>query len=426
MEAKKICSNMKEKDIVLYGEQEEVLQFLKEYYHLLNICTVVTEYNNEVRLQPYSHWDIKTVLFDKMHFSEAQLIVICSKNKFNTLRRRLDYLGKKEYRDYISCELVEHILFQKKLMVCMGTQLADQVRLLMENHTPLTDQYSIIFFKEAELMGPYLNRFQEYLHVCRCCQAYIRSDCEKENFSLKIINKGILKEHCKIISIADYGFGGYYPQITESRERVSEYLLRGYQRLPMDYNTLAFSRTDTEILKLCKKNMPADDIVDHLINGNLYSEKTITEYFFNETERFQRSESLADIKLSSFIREHKEDYLCRNLDEWNEPVVSYVTDAILERLNLPALSADHGMRKALLEENSGSELPVYPCVQKALNLRDVLKNKKYRVVTYCNTRYLSLEEYVYALTEYLYKAIDIMEYSGMDGDRIFRPDEKRS
>jgi hypothetical protein len=53
-----------------------------------------------------------------------------------------------------------------------------------------------------------------------------------------------------------------------------------------------------------------------------------------------------------------------------------------------------------------------------------LKNKKYRVVTYSEVKYLTLEEYLYVLIEYLYKAMDIMKFSGMDGEMIFRPDEK--
>lgn len=426
MESLEICSDFSKKDIVLYGEHEEIIQFLNKYCGLLKISTVVTEYNNDVRLQLYSNWNIKTVLFDNMNFLDSQMIVICSKNKFNTLRRRLEYIGKKEYKDFISCELTEHLLYQKKVIVCMGTQLIGQVSLLMKNHKSLTDKYSIIFFKEEELRGPYRYRFQEYLHVSRCCTVYVRSDCDKENFSLKILDRGMLNENCTIITIADYGFRGYYPQIIEKRERVSEYLLRGYQRLPMDYKTLAFSRTDREMLKFCKENMAVDEIVEHLISDNLYSQDEIIKHFFNEAERFKQLECSADIKLSSFIKENREAYICRNLDEWNEPVVSYVTNSILERLNMPALSAHNEIRKTILEENSGSEIPVYPCVQKALNLCGVLSNKKYRVVTYYSIRYMSLEEYLHVIADYLYKAIDIMKYSGMDEDRIFRPDEKQN
>ena len=424
MELSRLCGDIKKKEVILYGDQEEIINFLEKYCDLLNISMVVSEYNNEIRLQPYSDWNIKTVLFDNMDLKEEQMIVICSKRKFNILRRRLDYLGKKEYLDYIGCELVEHLFYGKKLMVCMGTQLARQVSLLMQAHRPLMEQYSIVFFSEQEIMEPYLNRLQEYIHVCRCCAVYIRSACEKEKFLLKILGRETLSETCRIITIADYGFGGYYPQIIKDRERVSDYLLRGYMRLPMDYYTLAFASTDKELLKLCGQEVPADDIVNKLANVNFYSEETILQYFSEEIERFNQQEYAADIRLSGYIKEHKTEYLCRNLFEWSEPFVSYAADSILELLNMPPLSAAQGVRASLIEEHSGSELPVYPSVQKALNLEKDLKDKKYRVVTYSKISYLTLEEYLYVLIEYLYKAMDIMKFSGMYGEQIFRPDEK--
>ena len=426
MELSRLCGDIKKKEILLYGEQEEIIQFLVKYCDLLNISTVISEYNNEIRLQSYSDWDIKTVLFADMKFAEKQVIIICTKNKFNVLRRRLEYLGKKEYRDYISSELVEHLLYGKKLMVCMGTQLVGQVSLLIQTHQPLMEQYNIVYFSEQEIMEPYMNRLQEYIHVCRCCAVYVRSSCEKERFLLKILDRRTLSESCRIITIADYGFGGYYPQIVKDRERVSDYLLRGYMRLPIDYHTLAFASTDKELLKLCEQGMPADDIAGQLINDNFYSEEAVIQYFTEETKRFNQLESMSDIRLSQFIEEHKTEYLCRNLYEWSEPVVSYTANLILELLNMPPLLAAQKVRASLIEEISGSELPVYPSVQKALNLGKDLKNKKYRVVTYSEVKYLTLEEYLYVLIEYLYKAMDIMKFSGMDGEMIFRPDEKRS
>ena len=66
MELSRLCGDIKKKEILLYGEQEEIIQFLVKYCDLLNISTVISEYNNEIRLQPYSDWDIKTVLFADM------------------------------------------------------------------------------------------------------------------------------------------------------------------------------------------------------------------------------------------------------------------------------------------------------------------------------------------------------------------------
>ena len=41
-------------------------------------------------------------------------------------------------------------------------------------------------------------------------------------------------------------------------------------------------------------------------------------------------------------------------------------------------------------------------------------NKKYKVVTYTKIEYMELEKYLNFITNYLYKAIDIMEFTGMN------------
>jgi hypothetical protein len=419
MNVSEICSNIKEKDIVLYGDQEEIEVFLEKYFQLLKIHIVITDHKDEVRLQSYKKWDIKTVLFKEVVLSENQLIVICSEEKFSALKRRLDYAGKKEYKEYISHELIESLLYGKKLMVCMGTQLLGQVYLFLKTHKQLLEEYSVLFYPESHVLEIYKNRLQEYMHVCRCCTIYVRSACEKERFQRKVLGSSVLNKECMTITVADYGFGGYYPQVINNRDAVSNYLLREHNRLPLSYETLAFSRMDKEILELCERNVSSDNIVELLMDDNFYPEQKIRQYFDDEINRFEYQENLADIKLSKFINEHKEKYLCRNLNEWNEPAITYISNLILEILNLAPLSVSLEKRITLIEENSGSEMPVYPSVQNALGVEEILKNKKYKVTTYYKTQYMTLDEYLHFIAEYLYKAMDIMLFTGMDGERLF-------
>lgn len=419
MDVSKICGDITKKEIILYGEQEEIKQFLDAYCGILNIHTAITEYKDEVILQPYAKWDVKVALFDKTILSEEQLVIICSPNKFGLLKRRLDYSGKKEYKDYISWELADHILYRKKLMVCMGTQLIGQTCLFLNENKLLTSQYSIIYYPESELMEAYKNRLLEYIHVCRCCSVYIRSSCEKEQFALKILGRTVLSETCKIILVSDYGFGGYYPQITKDRNTISDYLLREYERLSIDYETLAFSRIDKEILNLCLQNVSIDNIVEKIMDDKFYPKEYIEQFFFNEIRQFEQMENNTDIRLAGYIREQHTECLCRNLNEWNEPVIFYVYKAILEILNIHSTTIVKDKRILILENNSGSELPIYPSVQKALGLSETLRNKKYRIVTYNNIEYMTLDKYLYFLTDYLYKAIDFVEFTGMKEERLF-------
>ena len=155
------------------------------------------------------------------------------------------------------------------------------------------------------------------------------------------------------------------------------------------------------------------------MDDKFYPKEYIEQFFFNEIRQFEQMENNTDIRLAGYIREQHTECLCRNLNEWNEPVIFYVYKAILEILNIHSTTIVKDKRILILENNSGSELPIYPSVQKALGLSETLRNKKYRIVTYNNIEYMTLDKYLYFLTDYLYKAIDFVEFTGMKEERLF-------
>lgn len=419
MNIRQICGGIRQREILLYGEQAEIEMFLEKYCNVLNVQYVLTDHKDEVRLQAYVKWNVKTVMIEQAELTEDSLIVICGKNKFYTLKRRLYYMKKKEYTDYVSWELIDSLLYGKKLMICMGTQLLEQVSILLTNSENVCKEYDIVYYPESELREAYMNRMVEYTHVSRYCDVYIRSACEKELFPLKIIDAGIKNSDCKIVTVADFGFAGYYPQVANDRDKISTYLLRGYERLPVSYETFAFSRTDKEIVNLCNHGLSEEEIVETVLNPDFYSKETVQSHFREQLERFRALERTADIQLGDYISQNREAYLCRNLNEWDEAVISYVIEKLAAFIDLPELGMDKNRRGQLLEENSGSEILIYPSVQRALGLEELLKNKKYKVVTFYQSRYMTTEEYLQFMTEYLYKVKDIVKFTHMDDESLY-------
>ncbi|MBO4981792.1 MAG: hypothetical protein J6C84_07855 [Lachnospiraceae bacterium] len=413
MKLNTVCGNIIEREIVLYGDSEEIGNFLERYQSVLKIKAVITDHKKEVKLQSYMVAGVKTILVEDMVFEE-ELIIVCDRTRFGTLLRRLKHLGKVEYRDFISQELVEALVYQKDLLVCMGTQLLGQVCALLEQGSQAPDKYSILYYIESDIWEQYMNRLQEYMHVCRWCDVYVYSSCEKERFPFKILGKNALSPQCRVITVSDHGFGGYFPQIIRNRDIFSDFMLRERERLDLNYETFAFSRVDKEIERFCKEKRSVEDIVAQVLDTDFYSREEVKKYFDLEVKRLKTMEASDDIRLGDFIQAHQKECLCRNLNEWNEPVVSYVTDELLERLGLPGVSLNKVERQNLIEQNSGSEILIYPSVQKALGLEEELTNKKYRVTTYYHVRYMLKEEYVRFLAEYLYRAMDLMQLMGAD------------
>lgn len=415
MDDRALCGNIKEREIILYGDMAEIADFINAYGSLLTIKWIITDHKKEMKLQAYAHLGIKTMMVEEVTFAD-ELIVVCDKKRFITAVRRLEYLGRVAYKDYISKELVDVLLYEKALMVCMGTQLMGQVSMLLNNCSHVTDTYRVLYFEESNILEPYMNYLPECMHVCRLCDVYVRSSCEKQNFESKIIGSNILKAECKIITVADYGFGGYFPQIIRNRDLFSDFLLRERMRLDISYETFAFSRVDREMEKLCREKNDVEDIAQQIVDDNFYSAEYVKGYFAEEINRFKELEKDDDIKLGAFIEKHQDECLCRNLNEWNEPVISYVTEQLLQLLGLQGVSVTIDERQRLIEEHSGSEIPVYPSVKKAMGLEQKLQDKKYRVTTYFGVKYMELDEYVRYLVEYIQKAMELMCFMGTDDE----------
>lgn len=401
------------RDIFIYGDAVETEEFIRLYNNKLRMKKVVTDHKNEVVLQQYKDYGIETVFMDDVLFSN-ELIVICDSVNFDGDAKRLRHLGRKEYIHYVSKELVEGLLYGKKLMVCMGTQLIRQTLLLLGKHVDLLQKYHIVYFPEDTISEPHMNRLQEYIHVCRKCDVYIRSSCEKAKFSYKIKGVKTLKPGCKIISVADYGFAGYFPQYERDRDIYSELLLREKERVQPNYETLAFGRKEQELEAKCFQKQRIADIVDDLFREDYFSKDFVLKNFNNEIRRFKELEKSDSIKLSDFIANNSHKCLCRNLNEWNEPVVSYIAEEILRELNMSGLKISSVEREKIIEQETGSEFLVYPSVQSALQLREQMKNKKYRVVTYYTIRYLNEREYLSFLANYYLAAADLVQFMGYD------------
>jgi len=223
-----------------------------------------------------------------------------------------------------------------------------------------------------------------------------------------------------MISVADYGFGGYFPQYERNRDAVSRYMLGVFVELgdfelkSMDYETNAFHKTDREIEKLCLQGIELEEAIKKLLDVQYFKAEDVADHFAEEVRRFKELEVHADIKLGAFIEQHQKECLCRNLNEWNEPIISYVVEQLARILEIPPVQMNTEECRLLIEEESGTELPVYPGVEKALGLQERLKDKKYKITTYAGSKYLDIEECIRYHASYLYRAWDFMKFTKMN------------
>lgn len=401
-------------DIILFGETEDTIDFYKKYHKLLNIKFCMTNYSENVALQSMKEYGLSTILYDDVEFKENDYIVLCDYECYQPIERRLQADGLLEYKNYVSSELADAVLSEKKIAVFMGTAFMGQIVMGLQLQSQITQKYVCIYYAENELLQPYANKIAQYKHIARLSDVYITSICDKNMYDAKVLADEFMLNNSEKIRVSDYTFNGYYPQISGGRDTYSYFLFRERKRLEMNYSTLALAREDANLRQYVYQNISVEEIVKRVSDSDFYTEEQVKEHFKSGLEKLKKSDENADVPLAEFIEKScKGMAVYRNLDEWHVEAIKYAMKKVAEKLDIILKDVDENTLAEQIEEASGSELPIYPSVLKYLEIENFV-NKKYRVVTFNKVRYLSFEEYIRYCAECMYQVKDMNEFLGIE------------
>ena len=410
-----IYNSLMNKNIILFGVQEDTVKFYQKYHHLIHIRFCVTSYTENLDLQPMQEYGLETVLYDDVTLTDDDFLVICDDMLYRSIDHRLQTERIVEYEQFVSWKLAAAVLERKKIVLFMGTALVGQLAMSLNMQPDFINKYYSVYYPEDAILSPYKNRMNEYRHLARMCDAYIISACDKDRYGSKVFTDKLLKSDCVKISISDYSFNGYYPQIVNDRDYISDYLYREKERLPMLYDTLFMAREDKNLRAYIEKQMPEDEIINLVCDDSFYSERYVLECFNQALENVKRADLKADVKLADYIAGNADVVLYRNLDEWNISLLLYVTEIICGKLQI--IFQDPNMNDIVekLESSSGSELPVYPSVLKWLHTVGY-ENKKYRIVSYYGASYMGFEDYMRHCIKSMYQIKEMNQF--LDGGAV--------
>lgn len=409
MDIKELSGNIKNKDIYLFGIDPHVDDFAKKYSAIIKIKGVLTDHKDEMKLQKYKGYGLETLWLEDQKLGENTFIILCAGIEFKSRRLRLLYKGLREYVDFISEKLIETLLYDKKPVVIMGTSVLKQVASALSNDAGLCGKYSFSYFCDTNIREPYADMSAELSHVAKGGYAYISSSCEKDRYIFKSINPALLPKDCLKIKIPDCGFKGYHPQLSYGREHFSKYFLRGYERLGMEYETLAFARTDCYLEKLCEEDSDDSSILQKVMDPDFISADIIEENWTKEIDRLKTFDDKSNICLTDYFIKNSNGILCKSQDELNSDIISYIAGETVVLL---------GEKKAdqyTFSENSlGTEIELYPSVQRFFGAEKELDEKKYRIVTFTKEMELSLEDYFKYHIDYIKKSMKLKNLTYMN------------
>ena len=107
-----ISRRLKSSQIVVYGNDMGSERFIKELVPFFSDIIHLTDFTEEIELQPFAQYGVETVWFDDYGVGANTYVVITG--QFIRSQNKLRLLQLEEYIDYASIYVVRAIIQQKK------------------------------------------------------------------------------------------------------------------------------------------------------------------------------------------------------------------------------------------------------------------------------------------------------------------------
>lgn len=388
--------------IAVYGNDEGSERFIKELLPFFSDIVHLTDFTEELELQPFSEYGVETVWFDDYEISSDRYIVVTG--QFVRSQNKLRLLRFAEYIDYASIYVVRAVIQRKKLVTVMGGGAMSQLTAALKACPDFSVQYTVKYYNYYNFYRGEVRQYQEYQHVTKVSDVYIYSIKSAPGYEGNLIKESQMKAPCVRIGVSGNDFTGLYPQMDKDGY-LSKYCFREYEMSKIPYKYYVFSPLDLMMERFIREKWLKKDIIAAFYDPKLLDRVQIAKNFEEAIAYVRESDELADIPLAEeIIRQKHRIVVSRSLEEWHPQVIAYMLKRIFQMLgHAETRYCEQSIAEAACEW-SGSEIPVYPCVLKYFGLEAAVAEKMYRIVSYENIRYMNMEEYAEYFADYCINA----------------------
>lgn len=411
-----IGRRLKSSKIVIYGNDSGSERFIKELVPFFSDMVHMTDFTEELELQPFAQYGIETVWFDDYEVGSNTYVVITG--QFIRSQNKLRLLQLEEYIDYASIYVVRAIIQQKKLVITMGNSAMSQLTAALKVCSGFSDQYTVKYYNNNNFYRGDIRKYQEYQHVAKVSDVYIYSIRSEVGYEANLIKKDQMRTPCIRIGISGNDFNGFYPQL-DRNSYLSKYCFREYKMRDIPYKYYAFSPQDRIMESFIEKKLSREDIIAAFRDPELLDIAQIEKNFEDAIAHIRESDELADIPLAEeIIRLKSQIIVSRSLEEWHPQIIAYMLEGVFQRIGHKESKYCYDDLAEASCEWSGNEIPIYPCVLKYFGLEETTVRKKYKIVSYENIRYMDLNEYAEYFADYCIKAGALCHLMYFKGDRM--------
>lgn len=170
--------------------------------------------------------------------------------------------------------------------------------------------------------------------------------------------KSRLKPDCKVISFPVAYFTGYHPEMI---------YLKPLNNQPIKGDI--YNYHDFNILSGFYQGKSVKKIINSIFDESFYSPYYIKNNFNLTIGELSKRESSLDIKISQFIIDnHQKINLFNTINHPHHPIIGYVVNRILEKLGMSVQYSESELVSGQESLEYNNYFPIYPSVQKILNL----------------------------------------------------------
>lgn len=408
-----LYQTLTERPIVLIGGGNNAKAFCEQFDDLLHIRCILSTFPNEksVCLQNGKSYPVSD--YHPSKIMRNDYIILCRgdvQNIYKNDRTRLVQDGFAFRTDFISSRLASAILSHKKLLTIVGYCQMDVIRDIYNRLPEVTEVYDLRFFRLSRDTIRSSYKFEDCLEQVRLSDilCYIPLFAASGKTDIDFLQE--LASDAITCTFPRLAFRGLHPYKANNLETFHELTrCNGHVHWPFLYQESIID----DLVLAGKSN---DEIYQTLMREDLIPEKEIRKNLKLAFKSIQISECHTDIQMLDYIKEHyQQQHLYKDCLHYQNCMYFEIARRMNQILGLYVEQGINELEQACKDENLNfidfTEIPILPCVEKALGITYADDAKQYRVRNFNGTiSLMTRKEWIQAYADYTRSILQVKKF----------------
>lgn len=403
------------KSIVLIGNNYEIRDFVKKWSEVVNIKSIMIMDKNEGN-NYFDASNIPVEYYSKEKISSEDFIICCDESD-DYLHKISNILINDGYyygQNYIFLPLAEALLQYKKLIVFIGYCQLDVMRDILSRIDSVAAKYHLSYYRLNTDGTKNSYRFEEFAVKTQLCDILCCVPLFVSNGKTDIDYDKLAPENVIKYTFPHLAFRGLHPYKDTNLEKFNLLsIINGTRWFPFIYEE---SYLDKFILDDTLSNQEIYNIVT---KPDFISEEEIQRNLKLGFKMIEISEQKTDCKILDYIKANlTEKMLYRDCLHYQNCMYFEIIRRMNRKINLCQEEEINAVERKCEAEGyhfiDFTEVPVLPCVAKALGIKYATEDHLYRLRNYDGTISLvTLKEWIFSYLDFTRSMYKIKKFFGL-------------